>query len=271
MPELPEVETVCRGLAHVLEGRILRAVEVRRPDLRRPIPADFRQRLQGARVIRVFRRAKYGLIATDRDDVAILHLGMSGRMRLDPPVLGPHDHAVFHTDDGHAVALCDPRRFGALDIARAEAWPTHPLFAGLGPEPLDDDFTGAVLGKRLAGRTSAVKALLLDQRIVAGVGNIYACEALFAAGIHPARAGGRIGRARLDRLVAAIKDVLTRAIAAGGSSLRDHAQVNGELGYFQHAWAVYDRENRTCVRCAGLLKRMVQGGRSTFYCPRCQT
>jgi formamidopyrimidine-DNA glycosylase len=271
MPELPEVETVCRGLAEVLVGRRLVQVVLRRADLRRPIPVDFRQRLQGATVTRVFRRAKYGLIETDRGDVAIVHLGMSGSIRMDPDQLGRHDHAQFETDDGHVLSLHDPRRFGSLDLAETSSWEHHVLFAHLGPEPLSDAFNATALRSRLAGRRSSIKILLLDQTVVAGVGNIYACEALFDARIRPSHPGGRLSLPKLSRLTAAVKDVLVRAIAAGGSSLRDHVRVNGELGYFQHAWSVYGREGEACRHCGALIKRRVHGGRSTFYCRICQT
>jgi formamidopyrimidine-DNA glycosylase len=267
MPELPEVETTVRGLSRVLEGRRIERVEARRPDLRRALPEDLGQRLTGARVTRLGRRAKYGLIDTDRGDTLVFHLGMSGRWRIDPTELEKHDHLVLETDDGRRLALNDPRRFGSLDLVpTAELGDWAPIKA-LGPEPLDLD--AAQLKRRLEGRTAPIKLLLLDQHIVAGLGNIYVCEALYRAGINPKRAGGSISLARLRRLVPAIHDVLAEAIAAGGSSLRDFASPDGELGYFPKSFAVYDREGRAC-RCGATVRRMVQGGRSTFYCARCQ-
>lgn len=271
MPELPEVETVCRGLSAALTGRCLVRVEVRRPDLRWPIPADFAARLTGARVIAVRRRAKYGLIDTDRGDVAILHLGMSGRIRIDPVADEKHDHVLIEIDSGQRLAFNDARRFGSWHLARHDDWGRHALLADLGPEPLGNTFNGPALHAALAGRRSPVKAALLDQAVVAGVGNIYACEALFQAGIDPSRAACSLTPAESDALAAAVVDVLARAIAAGGSSLRDYVQVDGELGYFQHAWRVYGREGDPCPQCARPVMRRVQSSRSTFYCGSCQT
>jgi formamidopyrimidine-DNA glycosylase len=267
MPELPEVETTVRGLEKVLKGRRIERLEARRPDLRRALPEDLGQRLTGARVTGLGRRAKYGLIQTDRGDTLVFHLGMSGHWRIDPAEIGKHDHFIVETDDGRVLALNDARRFGSLDLVRTGELGEWPPFAALGPEPFELD--AADLRKRLAGRTAPIKLLLLDQRIVAGLGNIYVCEALHRAGIHPTRAGGLISPARLARLIPAIRAVLDEAIAAGGSTLRDFASPDGELGYFSKSFAVYDREGRPC-RCGGSVKRIVQGGRSTFYCPRCQ-
>lgn len=267
MPELPEVETTVRGLEQVLLGRRIERVEARRPDLRRALPVDLGQRLTGARVSRLRRRAKYGLIDTDRGDTLVFHLGMSGRWRIDPTEIEKHDHFIVDTDDGRRLALNDARRFGSLDLVRTGELGAWPPFAALGPEPLDT--SADELKRRLAGRTAPIKLLLLDQRIIAGLGNIYVCEALFRAGIHPMRAGGSISLERLRRLVPAIHDVLAEAIAAGGSTLRDFASPGGELGYFSKSFAVYDREGQTCS-CGGAVKRIVQGGRSSFYCPRCQ-
>jgi len=267
MPELPEVETTVRGLAKVLQGRRLASVEARRPDLRRALPVDLGQRLTGARVSGLRRRAKYGLIDTDRGDTLVFHLGMSGHCRVDPGAIGKHDHFILQTDDGRRVALNDARRFGSLDLVATGELEDWPPFKALGPEPLDLD--PRELQRRLAGRTAAIKLLLLDQRIVAGIGNIYVCEALYRAGIHPKRAGGSVSLRRLERLVTAIRDVLDEAIAAGGSTVKDFASPDGELGYFSKAFAVYDREGRPCG-CGGTVRRFVQGGRSTFYCPRCQ-
>ncbi len=270
MPELPEVETTVRGLAPVLDGQILARVEPRRPDLRRPFPPDLRQRLTGARVVRLGRRAKYGLIGTDRGDTMIFHLGMSGSWRIDPAEVGAHDHLLVETGAGRRLSLHDPRRFGSVDIVPTDSLADWPAFAALGPEPLEPGFDGAYLEATLAGRSAPIKALLLDQRIVAGLGNIYVCEALFLARIAPGRAGGRISRARLDRLAAAVKTVLAAAIAAGGSTLRDYAQPNGELGYFSARWAVYGREGESCGGCGGRVRRRAEGGRSTFFCAKCQ-
>ena len=267
MPELPEVETTVRGLSRVLKGRRIDLVEARRPDLRRALPNDLGQRLIGARVTALRRRAKYGLIDTDRGDTLVFHLGMSGHWRIDPSELGKHDHLIMVTEDGHRLALNDPRRFGSLDLVSTSGLDEWPPFKALGPEPLGLD--PGELKRRLAGRTAAIKLLLLDQTIVAGLGNIYVCEALYRAQIHPRRAGGSISSERLKRLTLAIEDVLAEAIAAGGSTLRDFASPDGELGYFPKSFAVYDREGQPCG-CGGKVRRIVQGGRSTFYCPSCQ-
>jgi formamidopyrimidine-DNA glycosylase len=267
MPELPEVETTVRGLAPVLKGRRIVSVEARRPDLRRALPVDLGQRLTGARVTELGRRAKYGLVATDRGDTLVFHLGMSGKWRIDPLEVDKHDHFLIETDEGRRLALNDARRFGSLDLVRTEDLTSWPPFAALGPEPLQ--VTPEELRIRLRGRTAAIKLLLLDQRIVAGLGNIYVCEALYRSGIHPARAGGSLSSVRLRRLVPAIKQVLEEAIEAGGSTLRDFVSPEGELGYFSKSFAVYGREGQPCG-CGGVVRRIVQGGRSTFYCPRCQ-
>ena len=270
MPELPEVETTVRGLAPVLEGRRIEAIELRRGDLRRPFPPDLRQRLTGARVVGLRRRAKYGLIDTDRGDTMVFHLGMSGHWRIDPAAIGPHDHVVIDTDAGHRLALNDPRRFGSIDLVPTDRLDSLPAFASMGPEPLGDAFGGEVLARAFAGRAAPVKALLLDQRIVAGLGNIYVCDALNLARIAPGRAGGHIARARLDLLASAIRSVLEAAIAAGGSSLRDYVRPDGELGYFSKQWRVYGREGLPCPNCGAPVKRRVDSGRSTFYCSKCQ-
>jgi formamidopyrimidine-DNA glycosylase len=267
MPELPEVETTVRGLEKVLNGRRIASLEARRPDLRRVFPVDLGQRLTGAHVTGLGRRAKYGLIETDRGDTLVFHLGMSGRWRIDPAAIEKHDHFIINTDDGRRLALNDPRRFGSLDLVRTDEIQEWPPFKALGPEPLD--LEPRELKRRLEGRTAPIKLLLLDQRIVAGLGNIYVCEALYRAHINPKRPGGSISLERLSGLVPAIHDVLAEAIAAGGSSLRDFASPGGELGYFSKSFAVYDREGQPCS-CGGTVKRFVQGGRSTFYCPRCQ-
>jgi formamidopyrimidine-DNA glycosylase len=269
VPELPEVETTVRGLAPVLEGRRLVRVEAKRADLRRAFPPDLRQRLTGAIVAGLGRRAKYGLIGTDRGDTMVFHLGMSGRWRIDPEAIGPHDHLLLETDAGRTLALNDPRRFGSVDLVRTDSLAAWPPFAALGPEPLGDDFTADTLLAALEGRSAPIKALLLDQRIVAGLGNIYVCEALHMARIAPTRAGGRISRDRLARLVEAVRAVLLAAIAAGGSTLRDYARPSGELGYFSKQWRVYGREGEACA-CGAPIRRRSDSGRSTFFCPRCQ-
>jgi formamidopyrimidine-DNA glycosylase len=267
MPELPEVETTVRGLERVLKGRRIARVEARRADLRRSFPEDLGQRLTGATVTGLGRRAKYGMVHTDRGDTMIFHLGMSGSWRIDHSVLEKHDHLLLETDEGKRLALNDPRRFGSVDLVPTDKLADWPAFKALGPEPFDLD--AEELRKRLRGRTAAIKLLLGDQRIVAGLGNIYVCEALYRAKIHPTRAGGSISLERLTRLVEAIHEVLDEAIEAGGSTLRDFASPDGELGYFSKSFSVYDREGRPCG-CGGTVKRIVQGGRSTFYCAKCQ-
>lgn len=279
MPELPEVETVRQGLAPVLEGHSLARVTVNRPDLRIPFPEGFAGRLQGRRVTRLVRRAKYILVRfDDAGESLLIHLGMSGRMVVEGPGLAnvpraasPHDHVVIETDAGARVTFNDPRRFGLMTLIAAGGEGAHPLLAGLGPEPLDPGFTAAVLAAALKGRAAPIKAALLDQRVVAGLGNIYVCEALYRAAISPRRRAGTVQGARARRLHAAIGAVLREAIAAGGSTLRDHRRPDGELGYFQHSFAVYGREGEACPECvqpggcAGI-RRIVQSGRSTFYC-----
>ncbi|HCB74909.1 MAG TPA: DNA-formamidopyrimidine glycosylase [Sphingomonas bacterium] len=269
MPELPEVETTVRGLAPVLHGRRIARVIANRPDLRRPLPPDLGQRLTGAVVTGLGRRAKYGLIHTDRGDTMVFHLGMSGRWRVDPSEALIHDHLVIETDEGRTLALNDPRRFGSIDLvptAEVEDWGP---FGALGPEPLGDSFDAAHLASQFENRVAPAKALLLDQRVVAGLGNIYVCEALHMAGIAPSRAGGRIGAKRLDLLAESVRSVLLAAIEAGGSTLRDYARPDGELGYFSKQWRVYGREGQAC-ECGTMIRRRVEGGRSTFWCPKCQ-
>lgn len=269
MPELPEVETTVQGLRPMLEQQRLTLVETRRADLRRPFPVDLRQRMTGATITGLSRRAKYGLIATDRGDTMIFHLGMSGRWRLDPESLGAHDHLVLETAAGHRLSLNDPRRFGSVDLVETAGLAAYPPFVAMGPEPLGGGLTAAYLSDALAGRAAPIKAMLLDQRIVAGLGNIYVCEALHMAGIAPTRAAGRISRARLAVLVTAIREVLAAAIIAGGSTLRDYARPDGELGYFSKQWRVYGREGEPCA-CGAPVLRRVDSGRSTFHCPVCQ-
>ena len=278
MPELPEVETVMRGLRARLEGRVIVQAAVNRPDLRWAMPANLAFRLTGARVEGFRRRAKYILMRLDGGDSVLLHLGMSGRMVIgpaNPNSVTLHEHLVLQTDDGWRVGFVDPRRFGSVDLVATGAEDAHRLLAELGPEPLDAAFAGGVLARALAGKRTPIKAALLDQRLVAGLGNIYVCEALFRARIAPDRQAATVSRVAAARLVAAIKATLTEAIAAGGSSLRDYVQPDGELGYFQHAWKVYGREGQPCERCSGPpacagVARMMQSGRSTFYCARTQ-
>jgi formamidopyrimidine-DNA glycosylase len=223
--------------------------------------------LTGATVIGLGRRGKFGLIETDRGDTLVFHLGMSGKWRVDPAELHAHDHVILDTDDGHRVTLNDPRRFGSVDLVRTGEVGSSRDLGSLGPEPTQ--LNAAELRKTLKGRTAPIKSLLLDQRIAAGLGNIYVCEALHRAHINPTRASGRLSKLSLERLVAAIRDVIAEAIEAGGSTLRDYARPDGELGYFSKRFAVYDREGKDCG-CGGKVRRIVQGGRSTFYCPRCQ-
>ena len=270
MPELPEVETTVRGLAPLLAGQRVARLTLNRPDLRRPFPVDLVQRMTGATVTGLSRRAKYGLIATDRGDSMIFHLGMSGRWRTNVTEREPHDHLLMETGAGIQLALNDPRRFGSVDLVAGDPESTFAPFRALGPEPLSPAFGAAHLAAAFEGRTAAVKLLLLDQRIVAGLGNIYVCEALNIAGIDPRSAAGRIARSRLGPLVDAIRAVLERAIAAGGSSLRDFVHPDGQLGYFSHQWRVYGREGEACPACAAPVRRAVQGGRSTFWCAACQ-
>ena len=274
MPELPEVETVRRGLALKMTGRHIVRAELRRPDLRRPFPPELAERLGGAKIGVLTRRGKYILIELEPDGVLLLHLGMSGRITAGDATVPTalHDHVVLSLDDGTIVRFNDARRFGLLDYVRRGEADRHPLLASLGPEPLGSEFDGAYLAGKLAGKMTPIKSALLDQRIVAGLGNIYVCEALYRARLSPRRLAGTVGRGRADRLVAAIRSVLDEAIEAGGSSLRNYVQANGELGYFQHRWAVYGREGEPCpgCRCGDGVRRIVQSGRSTFFCAKRQ-
>ncbi|MEO1239306.1 MAG: bifunctional DNA-formamidopyrimidine glycosylase/DNA-(apurinic or apyrimidinic site) lyase [Pseudomonadota bacterium] len=282
MPELPEVETVRRGLEPVLTGQVIADAEVRRPDLRWPFPPHMAERLQGQIVRTVRRRSKYILADLSSGETLIIHLGMSGRMLVSGQMRGRffrtheakslHDHVVIHVGNGARITFNDARRFGAMDLAPTDKVDEHWLLSKLGPEPLGNDFSEGYLGEALAGRRSPIKAALLDQRVVAGLGNIYVCEALHRSGINPKRHAGRISAPRLGALVPIIRDVLLEAIEAGGSSLRDHRQADGELGYFQHRFLVYDQEGKPCQTpgCGGTVRRIVQSGRSTFYCPTCQ-
>ncbi|HEX8809620.1 MAG TPA: bifunctional DNA-formamidopyrimidine glycosylase/DNA-(apurinic or apyrimidinic site) lyase [Xanthobacteraceae bacterium] len=294
MPELPEVETVRRGLEAAMDGERITRVEVRRPDLRWPLPKDFAQRLQGKRVISVGRRAKYLLVDLSSGDVLVMHLGMSGSFHVflgkksENKRLGlyyherserlAHDHVVFHLASGASVTFNDPRRFGSMKLVARERLDGEPLLRGLGPEPLGNAFDAAMLAEACRGKKTSLKAALLDQRVVAGLGNIYVCEALHRAHLSPKRRASTLAERdgapneRVTRLVDGIKAVLTQAVKDGGSSLRDHRLTDGELGMFQHHFRVYDRAGAPCrtAGCGGAIKRIVQNGRSTFYCPVCQ-
>jgi formamidopyrimidine-DNA glycosylase len=282
MPELPEVETVKAGIAPAMTGQLIVQAEVNRPDLRWPFPENMVQRLTGRRVLGLRRRSKYILVDLDSDETLLIHLGMSGRMLVSGaaqgafyhphPAPAKHDHVVFHMEGGARITFNDARRFGAMDLMATAAQDDHWLLRDLGPEPLGNAFDETYLIGRLKGRNTPIKSALLDQRIVAGLGNIYVCEVLFRAGINPRRKAGQIAAARVARLVPLIRDVLNEAIAAGGSSLRDYRQSDGELGYFQHGFQVYDRENAPCVTagCGRVIQRIVQSGRSSFFCPQCQ-
>ncbi|WP_339113745.1 bifunctional DNA-formamidopyrimidine glycosylase/DNA-(apurinic or apyrimidinic site) lyase [Thioclava sp. GXIMD2076] len=280
MPELPEVETVRRGLLPAMEGRVIERAEVNRPDLRWPLPDNMAARLTGARILRLRRRSKYILADLDRGETLLIHLGMSGRMLvsgvalgefvIDHPTPQKHDHIVFHMEGGGRVTFNDARRFGAMDLFPTGAEDSYWLLEKLGPEPFSNQLNEEYLTARLRSRASPIKTLLLDQAIVAGLGNIYVCEVLFRAGIDPRRQGRQIAEKRLRPLVAIIREVLEEAIEAGGSSLRDHRQADGELGYFQHRFKVYGREGAPCQSCGQPVLRIVQSGRSSFYCAHCQ-
>ncbi len=270
MPELPEVETTRRGLQGRLAGRRIATLTQRRPDLRFPLPPDLEQRLVGRRLLRFGRRAKYILGELDDGSTLLLHLGMSGRLLLDGPPAGRHEHLTFGFDDGAILRFVDPRRFGMLDLIPAAGLRDHPRLAGLGLEPLEASFDGPALGAALAGRQSALKVALMDQRIVVGVGNIYASESLFLARLSPRRRAGWLKPAQLARLAAAIRSVLQDAIAAGGSSLRDYIQASGELGFYQDRFAVYGRADQPCFTCGQPIRKSLQANRATFMCPGCQ-
>lgn len=270
MPELPEVETTVRGLARVLEGERVTRVTLNRPNLRRPFPADLVQVMTGATVTALSRRAKYGLMHLDRGATMIFHLGMSGRWRIDPETPDTHDHLLLETA-AHRFALCDPRRFGSVDLVTTGDLDLWPQFAALGPEPLGPGLTPAHLKAALRGKVLSIKLALLDQRIVAGLGNIYVCEALWRAGIRPTKQAGKVTGPQLARLVPAIVGVLEASIRDGGSSLRDYARPDGELGYFASSFDVYGRGGEPCRRNdGGTITRIAQGGRSTWFCPVCQ-
>jgi formamidopyrimidine-DNA glycosylase len=292
MPELPEVETVRLGLAPVMEGAVIDKVTLRRPDLRSPFPPHFAKRLKGRRIVALGRRAKYLIADLDGGDVLVMHLGMSGSFRIEADgghqiagryyhprsTLGAHDHVVLDLSSGARVVFNDPRRFGMMDLVPRRGLEDSRHFKGMGIEPLGNELSGERIAELFKGRVAPLKAMLLDQRRIAGIGNIYACEAMWRAKLRPTLPAGQLAtglktaRVRAEALADAIRDVLNDAIAAGGSSLRDHRQATGELGMFQHSFAVYDREGEPCPRphCKGVIRRMVQSGRSTFYCPVCQ-
>jgi formamidopyrimidine-DNA glycosylase len=270
MPELPEVETTMRALAASLTGRRVTALVQRRPDLRFPLPARLSERLVGCRLVSFARRAKYILAELDQGETLLLHLGMSGRLLLGGAPAGPHEHLTFSFDDGSLLRYVDPRRFGMLDLAATADLARHPRLAGLGLEPLAPEFVGAALAAALAASRSPLKVALMDQRRVVGVGNIYACESLFRARLSPQRPAGGLRPAQSRRLADAIRAVLQEAIGAGGSSLRDYMQANGELGVFQNCFAVYDRAGVPCPACRRPIVKLVQGQRATYMCPRCQ-
>jgi len=282
MPELPEVETVRRGLAPVMEGAVIARADVRREGLRWPFPEHMAERLTGARIERLRRRSKYILGDLSTGETLLIHLGMSGRMLISGAVTGgfyhdhpapeKHDHVVLDMDNGARITFNDARRFGAMDLFATGLDDAHPLLAKLGPEPLGNAFNEAHLVAALSGRNTPIKSALLDQHNVAGLGNIYVCEVLYRAGINPKRKAGQLSATRIAGLVPVIREVLDEAIAAGGSSLKDYRQADGELGYFQHNFRVYDREGEPCRTpgCGGTIRRIVQSGRSSFYCPQCQ-
>ncbi|MDB5649055.1 MAG: mutM [Hyphomicrobiales bacterium] len=294
MPELPEVETVRRGLEPSMRGTRILRVEQRRPDLRFPFPEGFSERLTGREIVALGRRAKYLLLDLDDGQVLVMHLGMSGSFRVeggeageteipgafhyDRSKMAAHDHVVFHLSNGRRVTYNDPRRFGFMDLVSRQALPEHPFFSALGIEPLGNELDGTRLATLLRDRRTPLKAALLDQRLIAGLGNIYVCEALHRAGLSPRRAAGTLTRKngtpteRANLLAATIREVLEAALLSGGSSLRDHRLTDGTLGYFQHQFRVYDREGEACATqgCDGQVERIVQSGRSTFFCSHCQ-
>ena len=276
MPELPEVETVMRGMQPALEGKKLTNIEARCDSLRWPIPNNFADRLKGRRVINIARRAKYILWYLDDETVMILHLGMSGRVSITakrPSKIEKHDHLIFTTEEGAVIRFNDARRFGMVDLSTSRSIFQHKLLRQIGPEPLSNDFNELSLKEMLRGKKTTIKNALLDQRVVAGLGNIYVCESLFRSNISPKRLALNVKGKRLKTLSLNIREVLNEAILAGGSSLRDHAQTNGDIGYFQHNFMVYGREGQACKKngCGNEVKRIIQSGRSTFYCAKCQS
>tara|TARA_B100000780_G_scaffold61667_1_gene39841 strand:- start:4741 stop:5592 length:852 start_codon:yes stop_codon:yes gene_type:complete len=282
MPELPEVETVRRGLMPAILGQIIFMAEVNRPDLRWPFPKNMAKRLTGARVTALRRRSKYILMDLDRGETLIIHLGMSGRMLIsgfklgnfftEHPAAEKHDHVVFHMENGARVTFNDARRFGAMDLATTAEVENHKFLTSLGPEPLGNSFNESYLKGALTGKNTPIKTALLDQRIIAGLGNIYVCEVLYRSKILPTQKAATLSKLAIGKIVPTIREVLEEAISAGGSSLKDYRQTGGELGYFQHNFQVYGREGETCKEkvCKGTIKRITQAGRSSFFCPQCQ-
>jgi formamidopyrimidine-DNA glycosylase len=280
MPELPEVETVRRGLAPAMEGKRILRVETRRKDLRFPFPANFNQRIEGAKLSHMGRRAKYLVAELSNGEALIMHLGMTGRFTVHGKTPGKfhhdaggdekHDHVVFEMQGGARVVFNDARRFGFMDLWPTETLSTYAPFAGMGPEPISNAFSGAYLHEAFRGKKTPVKSALLDQNVVAGLGNIYVCEALHRSGISPKKLAGAIRRDRLELLAVEVRKVIEEAILAGGSTISDYKSTGGELGYFQHAFRIYDREGEPCLTCERPVKRIVQSGRSTFYCAACQ-
>ena len=282
MPELPEVETVRRGLMPAILGQIIFRAEVNRPDLRWPFPKNMAKRLTGARVTALRRRSKYILMDLDRGETLIIHLGMSGRMLIsglklgnfftEHPATEKHDHVVFQMENGARVTFNDARRFGAMDLATTAEVESHKFLTSLGPEPLGNSFNESYLKGALTGKNSPIKTALLDQRIIAGLGNIYVCEVLYRSKILPTQKAATLSKLAIGKIVPTIREVLEEAISAGGSSLKDFRQTGGELGYFQHSFQVYGREGETCKEkaCKGTIKRITQSGRSSFFCPQCQ-
>lgn len=272
MPELPEVETVLQGLTPVMKGFKLLSVEQNRPNLRYPFPEKFIERLTGTTILNLSRRAKYIIMDLDSNESMILHLGMSGRVQINLDGYSPkvHDHAVFTLSNDVIVSYNDARRFGFIDLCHKNQLPQHKAFKNLGPEPLGGAFTSAYLKQALAHKNAPIKSVLLDQSVIAGLGNIYVCEALFMAHIHPSRPAKDIRNNEINLLITCIQNVLIKAIEAGGSTLRDHQQPNGEMGYFQHEFHVYGREGKSCTSCMAPIWRMQHSGRSTFFCSSCQ-
>ena len=288
MPELPEVETVLRGLESVMVGQKIINAEIRRPDLRWPFPENMSERLTGVTILRLYRRSKYILCDLNSGETLLIHLGMSGRMTISHAhndavdllanfhhkhsLPAKHDHVILDMTNGTRISFNDTRRFGAMDLIETNNYFNHKLIKLLGPEPLGNEFNPPYLQSKLKGKTAPIKSALLDQRIVSGLGNIYVCESLWRAGINPTRLSGKVSRKKIEVLVPIIRDVLREAISAGGSSLKDHRQTNGDLGYFQHSFAVYGRGGKKCnsANCSELIKRIVQSGRSSFYCAKCQ-
>lgn len=277
---MPEVETVRRGLTPAMQGQIIARLQVNRPDLRFPFPDRFIERVEGARITLMGRRAKFLVAELSTDDALIMHLGMSGRFTVDTEATadfhqkaGPnpaHDHVIFHMSNGATVTYNDPRRFGFMELWPMDQLDRYPRIEHLGPEPLSNQFNAAYLGDALRGKSAPIKSALLDQAIVAGLGNIYVCEALFRSGISPRRKAQSVAGKRAERLAPAINEVIAEAIAAGGSSISDFASASGELGYFQKHFSVYDREGAPCDACGSEIKRIVQSGRSSFFCSACQ-